>query len=101
MLSLQAVQDLIIGNHTESLQLFNVQPNPNSGIFDVDIAGQVHKHLQLTVFNTLGKVVFNEYYDFNTGQLKRRVHLENLASGIYFIRAGTTSQAEYRKMIFR
>lgn len=95
------VSGFVAIDNPEPLRVFNIQPNPNSGVFDIDLAGQAYEQLQLTVFNTLGELIFNEYHNFNTGQLNSRVHLNNPAPGIYFIRAGTASQAEYRKILVR
>jgi hypothetical protein len=67
------------------IQELNLLPNPNKGIFSVELKGHsTNKIVQLLLFDTAGKLIENRSLNY-TGYALENYQLKNLASGNYFI----------------
>ncbi|MGB3077003.1 MAG: T9SS type A sorting domain-containing protein [Chitinophagales bacterium] len=71
-----AIEELSIAN---SLQFF---PNPSQGFFSITLGERIVKG-SVSIFNALGKIVFEEEI-VNTST--KEIHLQNLPEGIYFVK---------------
>ncbi len=76
----------------------SVFPNPNVGVFTIEINDMVDQELHLTIFNSLGKFIYSQNIETN-GNASKRIDLSSLSSGIYFIRIDTDSKKVYRSKI--
>ena len=66
-----------------AIDYFNVFPNPNTGIFWIDIVQKTNRDLTIKVFNTLGQRL--KEWKESDAIIHKTVSLENLSSGLYFI----------------
>ncbi|MCU0434168.1 MAG: T9SS type A sorting domain-containing protein [Bacteroidia bacterium] len=63
----------------------NLYPNPNNGMFTLVIYTPAASELNIEVFGTDGRAVFNNRVN-SSGQFTTQVNLEGFANGIYFVR---------------
>ena len=61
---------------------FNIYPNPNNGIFSLQINEVENSDFLLNVNNVLGQVVYSENIE-NTNSLNKEINLSHLQKGIY------------------
>jgi len=64
-----------------------VLPNPNNGIFTVEIKGNnVEKTTKLEIMNSLGQVVLTETIELTNGEYTKQVDISNFPQGIYLMK---------------
>jgi hypothetical protein len=80
-----------IKTDANSTLIFGVYPNPNTGRFTVETNENVH----ITVLNSIGQTVYTE----TTRDIKTNISIENLASGIYFIKAVANGNQQVVKLV--
>ncbi|MDP1621356.1 MAG: C25 family cysteine peptidase [Bacteroidales bacterium] len=61
----------------------SISPNPNDGKFSLDITSTIVSKISLTVYNTLGIVVYTDNDIRFNGKLHRNLDLSNLSKGVY------------------
>ena len=62
---------------------FNIYPNPNNGVFDIDIS-KIEGHAVCQIINTEGKIIESRTIDTTSGDIMSFNY--NLTEGIYFIK---------------
>ena len=68
-------------DESESVR-FNIYPNPNNGVFSLQINDVENKDLNLNVYNVIGQVVYSEKIE-NVSNLNKEINLSHLEKGIY------------------
>ena len=76
----------------------NVYPNPNSGLFQVDISLMTFKDVQLKVFDMSGRVIVGKDLG-NTLNHREAVDLTEYPSGLYLMRLTLDNIPVYRKVM--
>jgi len=73
-----------VGDKDYNLQ-FEVYPNPNNGVFilELGISGSINSEIK--IFNTMGRVIFDETIYLNQGVNKVPIKLNNSPPGIYHL----------------
>ena len=73
---------------------FKIYPNPNQGLFTVEILSAVQQKVGLSIFNNIGSLVL--YDEFNVvGKSTHKVNLQTLAKGMYIVRLTTADNVVY------
>jgi PKD repeat protein len=72
----------------------SVYPNPNSGIFNVTLAGEISSDMTVNVYNTLGELVRTVVADANTTS----IDLSEFASGVYVVKVIADNQIATKKI---
>ena len=72
-----------INDRDEKLK-FAIYPNPNNGVFKVQLNLQKNQNISLEVKNILGKSVYTELIN-NTNLVNKSLDLSPLKKGVYFI----------------
>ncbi|NVO04034.1 MAG: C10 family peptidase [Bacteroidetes bacterium] len=80
---------------------FNVFPNPNNGMFTVELNGDNSENLNLSVYNIVGKEVYSIKNIAASNQFSKRINLEGLSNGIYFIKLESNSNSYSQKIILQ
>ncbi|MFC2110912.1 T9SS type A sorting domain-containing protein, partial [Bacteroidota bacterium] len=63
----------------------NIYPNPNDGMFTVDINSYQKNEFEIAVYNLLGEKVYSEQIQSFKGNHKHNINLSTLPKGIYNI----------------
>jgi len=58
----------------------NVYPNPNNGIFNIEVTGG--ENLELEIYNIFGQLILEKQYRIDNNTIK----IEDLADGVYMVR---------------
>jgi len=85
----------LANNEFETLK-FKLYPNPNNGVFSIDLPASVDK-VQLAIFDVSGKQVYTDV-SYASGQ---SIALKNLSGGIYFAKVVSGQSAEVVKFVIR
>ena len=80
------------------IQGFRLFPNPNSGIFTVEMNGLPQDEVEFVLFNALGQQIKRETSDFGTGSMLRSFDYGDLAAGVYTLRVQADGQAMFVKV---
>ena len=64
---------------------FKVTPNPNNGVFSININSIKFFKSKLNVIDIMGKVVYSKEINILSGNTDIRLELDKLNSGIYFV----------------
>lgn len=78
------VEDL--GEVEEELIIY---PNPNQGIFNVSISGNIKNQASLSIVNLLGKELFRCEMDANNNYAEKTIDLSHLPGGHYLVHIST------------
>jgi ELWxxDGT repeat protein len=71
-----------------------IAPNPNSGAFTITI-DQINENSKIEIFNSVGHLIYSE--DLNSST--QTISLNNISSGIYFVRVGDGNNYAEQKLI--
>ena len=81
------------------LSQFRVYPNPNPGLFTVDMQGAAQREVEFTLYNAIGQLVRREVADFGTGNLHQLLDCSALPAAIYTLRVRAGAQSTYVKIV--
>jgi len=73
-------------SEVELASLISVYPNPNAGVFTVNVKADEAKDMSVEVLDVRGAQVFVQSYGKVNGEVNRTVNLEGAAQGIYFVK---------------
>ncbi len=88
-----AIEDL------ESINSFDLFPNPSSGKFTLMLEGESRDHIDISFLNVLGQELEMQRVDFGAGYIQQEFDLSHLVNGVYLVRLQVDNQAEYHKII--
>lgn len=73
-----------IRNNAASIGL-KIYPNPNYGVFTIELNAQKYSTYELSVTSVSGRNIYNETFDAYSGLNNKKIQLQNIDSGIYFL----------------
>lgn len=73
-------------NTPESINSWNLMPNPVSEVLYVQVDNSLAQKGQLTMFSFEGKLIRQQEVDFHIGENKFQWPVDDLSSGVYFVR---------------
>lgn len=73
---------------------FSVMPNPNNGIFNVDVSKGINGNTALKISDATGRNVYEQILTLN----RTNVDLSSFAKGIYFVQLQTADGFSVRKI---
>lgn len=88
---------LSTSDNFEKNNSFSVYPNPNNGDFTILFAEYL-SNFSVDVVDQSGRLVFQNKYD-NQFDLEQKINLNNIASGIYFVKVSSSNGAMVKKII--
>ncbi len=89
--------------HAPAFEPFSLQvtPNPNTGIFQLRMEGQLSGWYQLELLDLQGKKLLERSFHAQAEQLVQEIDVRELSGGVYFLRVGDGRRAVVRKLILR
>jgi len=72
-----------------SLITCRTYPNPNTGLFQVEVNGKQSGKVSIQIISLSGQVILNEQFNSDNGSLIRSVDLRKQAKGVYQIRVSS------------
>lgn len=87
-----AMDELFSGNS------FNVFPNPNQGSFDVSFQTSVRGNYSITLYNTLGQVVYEEKVTGFSGTYNRKINLAENGNGVYMLKVSNGEKESVKRV---
>ncbi|MEI6408538.1 MAG: PKD domain-containing protein [Bacteroidota bacterium] len=95
----QVVSVTVTGTNTpEWLSQFRVFPNPNTGVFSIEMQGESASEVEFTLFNTVGELVKRETAEFNTGNLLRTFQFGEMPAAMYTMRIRAGEKVAFVKI---
>ena len=88
-----AIQNL---TWASSLTIF---PNPNSGVFDINLNVSDVSDFKLTIYDAIGKLILTENINNFSGNYHKTIDLGGYGSGIYLLSLSNQSQVVVRKIV--
>jgi hypothetical protein len=85
---------------TEAMDV-RISPNPGSGMFYLNFAGQPSEDVDVSVMNLLGETVFSKSGLSVDGDFTERIDLQGVPGGIYMLRVESRSGTVVEKFIIQ
>ena len=85
----------------QSAQLFEVNafPNPNNGVFNINIETTIAEDLKLVIYNKIGAVVWIKQLEKLNGKTNIFVPLEQVAQGVYQLQVTGSKRVVNKRLI--
>jgi len=83
---------------TNNITGLTVKPNPNNGVFQLEISGKPSEQLELQVLNVVGIKVYERSLDFSSGVLSTGIDLGQMPAGTYILAVRRGADVIYRKL---
>ena len=80
---------------------FEAYPNPNNGQFTVNLLGVQAEKLSLEMTNVFGQMIENREYSDVNGQFTDQFDLQNVASGIYFLKVDVDGHSITKEIVVK
>ncbi len=77
----------------------NIVPNPNKGLFDVEVSNADNEPLQLEIFSVSGEIIYKASHQGNTSQDLLKVDIRNYPSGVYYLKIHGPSTLIIKKIL--
>ena len=77
-----------------------IYPNPNKGVFFLELEAQGKQEYQIQIFDALGKEIYNQTIEFEDYK-KLKIDLESKPAGVYQLRIVSEEEVISRRIIIR
>ena len=62
-----------------------ISPNPNQGVFEIALKGNIYGTIDARIYNSLGQVVFRKSFAKTVTESDQQLAMKNLPNGLYFL----------------
>jgi hypothetical protein len=94
------VTGLAIGESKNNNLSIRIMPNPNKGVFFLELEAQGKQEYQIQIFDALGKEIYNQNIEFDNYK-KLKIDLDSQPSGVYQLRIVSEKDIFTRRFIIR
>lgn len=77
----------------------DLYPNPNNGLFTLQLESDVVRDLEVSVFDLAGRNVYKRDLNLAAGKWSGPIDLQFVAKGVYILQMRSGSSTDYRKVI--
>jgi len=88
-------------DNQDNISDFQVFPNPNSGMFEIDYQSVSAEKCQLQILNAEGKKVYSEQWNRPDMHSNHQLNLTNLPDGLYYINIRQANRNSKAKIIIK
>jgi Secretion system C-terminal sorting domain len=99
LVTVSACNGVGVNEFVAAVEEITIYPNPTTGSFNIVVTNASFTQLTISVFDITGKEVFSATDKNISGDYKRKIDLENLTSGMYYVRLFTGSDVKTKKLI--
>lgn len=79
---------------------FKVFPNPNKGVFTVQLNSGLTRTIRILIYDFRGRVVYQKSFQ-DGGDFKEEITLDHVASGIYILNASDGLKTAIKKVVIK
>jgi hypothetical protein len=92
----------LVGSDEPSwLEHFRLFPNPNKGVFSVEMKGEPQPELAFVLLNQMGQIVGRQTLGFQTGNLLHTFDFGDLPPGVYSLKMQAEHEAKCWKLMVK
>ena len=91
--------DANVNNISNAELNYMIYPNPNRGNFNIDYVSDKEENINIEISDVLGKIIFSQTWNVNTGYNSKVIDISNSESGIYFTKITSEKGTSVFKMI--
>ena len=93
--------DVVDINEIGFCSLISVMPNPSNGDFTIDFKNIIANNLNVSIYNSLGQIVYSVEKDIFIGRMNIETNREIVGQGVYYLNIKSSEFTLTRKMIIR
>lgn len=86
-------------NSVKNAEEVQIVPNPNNGSFNVVVTGTSKETYEISVLNALGQPIYSTSGKSESTNITQAVNIQNLASGVYYVRVITGESSTVKQII--
>jgi PKD repeat protein len=87
-------------NATEAAEVaYSIVPNPSAGSFNLNLKGLSSANASISIYNLVGKLVYQSDSETNNGTLVKEVQLDGVANGVYFVKVNSDNHVFTKKLV--
>jgi len=87
-----------LGIEENTINNFEIYPNPNKGVFTIEMNTLFESEIDIIVYDIRGRRVYNRHYE-SSSNFKKEVKMNSVQSGLYFIEVNNGSRKIVKKII--
>jgi subtilisin-like proprotein convertase family protein len=87
-----------LGIEENTINNFEIYPNPNSGVFTIEMNTSFESEVDIIVYDIRGRRVYNMHYE-SSSNFKKEISMDSVQSGLYFIEVNNGSKKIVKKII--
>ena len=88
-----------IKNNSAETISYVIIPNPNGGAFSLKIDGLSNGNTTIQIYDTVGKLIYNESNKTNNGVFSKDIDLTAAANGVYYLKINSDESSVIKKII--
>jgi PKD repeat protein len=88
-----------LGMDEQTGLMLRIYPNPNNGLFTLDLSSKEHTKVAISIYNILGKIVYDERSLIIPQSTAKTLDLRKLPQGIYYLKLENDHGAIIRPVV--
>ena len=96
-----SVQETVETQEPGPTSLMRLYPNPNQGVFSLEINKEVSGRIELSVTSSDGRLLRQEMMDVEAGAGSRRIDLSDVSPGLYLLRLRSGKKTTFARVLIQ